>query len=226
VIAAVAWAPALRLLRTPRTRMAVAGWFAIALAFGIAARWRGSAHGADHALLGALGPLVLPLLAYVLVGGVVGGHSLSHATAPLVAFGASPARSAAAAILVAAGACVVSGALVAAGVDVLAHGSTDPPLLRDALASAYAGALGGAGYSAWFALGSSFGRRGGGRPVLLVADWVLGASDGAAALVTPRGHLRNLLGGVPPLDLSQRASAVALALLATGWALVAWRRAR
>ncbi|MGA7119898.1 MAG: hypothetical protein WBY94_07375, partial [Polyangiaceae bacterium] len=60
----------------------------------------------------------------------------------------------------------------------------------------------------------------------LVADWVLGASDGAAALLTPRGHVRNLLGGVPPLDVSQRASAIALVLLAIGWASVAWRRAR
>lgn len=226
MIAALVKAPVLRLLRTPRTRMAVAGWFAIGLAFGVAARWRGSTHAADHVLLEAFGPLVMPLLAYVLVGGVVGGQSLSRATAPFVAFGASPARAAAATILVAAAACVVSESFLAAGVDVLAHGSTDPPLLRDALASAYAGALGGAGYAAWFALGASFGRRGGGRPVLLVADWVLGASDGAAALLTPRGHVRNLLGGVPPLDVSQRASAIALVLLAIGWASVAWRRAR
>ncbi|MGP6156527.1 MAG: hypothetical protein ACLPYS_03190 [Vulcanimicrobiaceae bacterium] len=206
--------------------MAIGGWFAIAVAFAIATRWRGSSHAADHVLLEAYGPLLLPLLAYAIVGGVVGAQSLSRSAAPFVAFGASPARAAAAAVAVAAVTCMVAGALLAAGVDVLAHGSTDPPLLRDSMASAYAGGLGGGGYAAWFMLGASFGKRGGGRPVLLVVDWVLGASDGAAALATPRGHLRNLLGGMPPMDLPERASAAALLMLAIAWALVAIRRAR
>jgi hypothetical protein len=75
-------------------------------------------------------------------------------------------------------------------------------------------------------LGSSFGRRGGGRPVLLVVDWMLGASGGAAALMSPRGHVRNLLGGAPPMDLSERASALLLVALAVVCALWSVRRAR
>jgi hypothetical protein len=144
----------------------------------------------------------------------------------MVAFGAQPARAAAASIAVAAACCAVVGAGVAAIVAVVAHGIADPPRLHDATVSAYVGALGGAAYAAWFSLGASFGRRGGGRVALLVVDWILGANGGAGALLSPRGHVRNLLGGAAPMDLSQRASAAVLVILAIACALVAIRRAR
>jgi hypothetical protein len=226
VIAALARPPVARLLRTPRTRIAVGAWIAVAIAFAIAERWRGSAHATDRVLLDAYGPLVLPLLTYALVGGVVGNRSLSLAARPLIAFGASPARATALAVIVAAAACTVAGAVLAAGVSLVAHGSADPPMVRDAISSAYAGGLGGAGYATWFMLGATFGKRGGGRPMLLLVDWILGAGDGAAALFTPRGHVRNLLGGMPPMDLPGRASAAILTALAIAWALIALRRAR
>jgi hypothetical protein len=129
-------------------------------------------------------------------------------------------------MLVTAGACTIAGALLAAGADVVAHSPGDPPLGRDALASAYAGGLGGAAYATWFVLGASFGKRGTGRPVLLALDWLFGANDGATALVTPRGHLRNLLGGAAPMDLSQRASACILIAIAIASTVIAARRAR
>jgi hypothetical protein len=88
------------------------------------------------------------------------------------------------------------------------------------------GALGGAAYASWFSLGAGFGRRGGGRLVALLVDWLLGASGGVMALFAPRAHLRSLMGGAPPMDLSQRASAVALAILALACALGAVGRAR
>ena len=50
------------------------------------------------------------------------------------------------------------GALVAA----LAHGAGDPPVARDALASAWVAGLGGAAYASLFCFGASFGKRGGG----------------------------------------------------------------
>jgi hypothetical protein len=59
-----------------------------------------------------------------------------------------------------------------------------------------------------------------------VIDWLLGANGGVTALLAPRAHLRNLLGGAPPMDLSQRASAVALAILVLVCALGAVGRAR
>jgi hypothetical protein len=215
-----------RLLRGPRAWLGVAAWCALAFVFAMAARARGSAHGADHVLIDTYGALALPLLAYVIVGATLASQSLRASASPVVAFGAPPARAAAAAIAVAVVTCAAIGAVTAAAVALVAHGIADPPPLRDAAVSAYVGALGGAAYAAWFTLGASFGRRGGGRVVVLLLDWILGASSGAAALVTPRGHLRNLLGGVPPMDLSQRASAAALALLVVGCALVAIRRSR
>jgi hypothetical protein len=191
----------------------VIAWCALAVAFAVTARTSGSPHAADHVLLGAYAPLVLPLLTYVLAGTVIGTGSLELSAAPLVALGARPAPVIAVALLVATVVCAFSGGLLAAIVDLVAHASADPPLARDAFTCAYAGGLGGGVYAAFFALGASFGKRGGGRPLLLVLDWVLGVGDGPAALVTPRAHIRNLFGGVAPLELSERASALTLIVL-------------
>src|SRR6201999_237703 len=130
-----------------------------------------------------------------------------------------------AAALVSACACAALGAGLAAAVAATAHGAGDPPLARDVAISAYAGALGGAAYAAWFLAGAAFGKRGGGRTTLLAVDWAMGAGQSGAALFVPRAHLRNLLGGLPPLDVSERASAVALVVIALACVLVGTRRA-
>jgi len=51
VIAALARPPLARLLRGPRAWFGVAAWCALAFVFAMAARARGSAHGADHVLV-------------------------------------------------------------------------------------------------------------------------------------------------------------------------------
>src|SRR5207253_2328967 len=117
------------------------------------------------------------------------------------------------------------GAALGAAVAAVAHGTADPPLARDVLTSAYAGTLGGTAYAAWFVAGGAFGRRGGGRTTLLALDWMVGAGRSSAALYVPRAHLRNLLGGLPPLDVSERVSAVALVVIALACVLVGTRRA-
>jgi len=223
---ALARVPLSRLLRTPRTVVTIAAWTLLAVAFAAAARAQGAAHGADHVLVGAFGALVVPLLCYAIAGGALGANSLSAASAPAVAFGATPPRAAATTIAVVVAASAASCAVLGAAVAILAHGSADPPVARDAIASAYAGALGGAAYASLFALGSTFGRRGGGRTLALVADWLLGANATAVALVTPRAHLRNLLGGTPPAAFGERTSAVALVVLAILFATLAARRSR
>jgi len=226
LIAALARVPVARLSRTPRSWLPVAAWTLLGVAMAVLARSESAPNGADHVLVGAFGALVVPLLAYAVVGGAIGGGSLRASVAPAVAFGAPPARTAAVtvgfAVLVAAGLCACLGAVLAA----TAHGVDDPPLSRDALVSAYAGALGGAAYAGLFAMGASFGRRGGGRTVLLVADWILGSNSTALALLTPRGHLRNVLGGAPPWGLGERGSAIALFALALLFTLAAVRRTR
>ncbi len=226
MIGTLARLPVARLARAPRGWIAVGAWTLLALSIAVLARSRGAAHGADHVLLGTYGALVLPLLAYVIVGTVLGARSLAGSTAPLVAIGASPRPAAAVTVAVALVACAGTGCVLATSLALLAHGSADPPLAGDAMASAYAGALGGAAYASWFSLGAAFGRRGGGRSIFLVIDWLLGAGSGTAALVSPRGHLRNLLGGTPPMELSGRASAGALVLLTLVCALLAIRRSR
>lgn len=226
MIAALARPPLARIVRRPRVWIAVTAWCALALVVAEVARRRGAAHGADHVLVDTYGALIVPLLAYVFVGAAVASQSLRASTASLVAFGAAPLQAALATIAVVALICAASSAVVGAAVASVAHGASDPPRVHDALASAYAGGLGGASYAAWFGLGASFGRRGGGRSLFLVLDWILGATTGAGALITPRAHLRNLLGGMPPMGLSERLSALALFGLAVVCALLAARRSR
>ena len=226
MIAILARPPVARLLRSGRGRVAIIAWCALAVTFAVTARTSGSSHAADHVLLGAYAPLVLPLLAYALAGTVIGTRSLAYSAAPLVALGARPGQVTAVTLFVACAACAISGGLLAVVVDVVAHASADPPLGRDAITCAYAGGLGGGVYASLFASGASFGKRGGGRPLLLVLDWVLGAGDGPAALITPRAHIRNLFGGTAPLELSGRASALALVLIGLLCAAIGIRRAR
>lgn len=226
MIAALARPTLARVTRRPRTLLTVGAWCLLALGMAVASRVRGVPHGADHVLVGAFGGLALPLLAYTLVGAVVGARSLSASTAPVVAFGAPPVRAAAVTVGIGVVGCGLCGAVLAAVVALAAHGAGDPPPAGDALASAYAGALGGAAYGAWFLLGSSFGRRGGGRTVLLVADWLLGVGTSPAALVVPRAYLRCLLGGSGPMELSGPVCSAAIAALCLACVLGALLRAR
>ena len=218
--------PIARLSRTPRAWIPVGAWAALTLAAAWAARSTGSAHGADHALVGAYGALALPLLVYGVVAATLGGDGLARACGSLVAFGAPASRAALATIGVAIGASAIIGALLAAAVAAFAHGMSDPPLARDLATSAWIGALGAAAYAAYFCFGATFGARGGGRSAALVIDWIFGAGSGATALLFPRPHLRNLLGGAPALEMSQRGALVALVVVTVVFALLAVARAR
>lgn len=226
MIGALARVPALRLARTPRAWLPMLGWVLVGLGLALLARAQRAPNGADHVLLGAFGALVVPLLAYAAVAAALGSQSLASSVAPLVTFGAPPARAATITVIFAMGIAALPAAILGAIVARLAHGVDDPPAARDALVSAYVGALGAASYAAYFSMGASLGRRGGGRAVLLVVDWLLGSNQTALALVTPRGHLRNLLGGAPPFGLDERGSALALAAIGAVCALIAIRRSR
>lgn len=222
----LATAPALRILRTRSLWLALAGWTLLAVAVAAAARSGDTPLGATRVLLGVFGRVVLPLVTYAVVGAAIGPRSLRAAIDPLVAFGASPIPAGIGVVAVAAIASAACSAALAAAVAAIAHGPGDPARAFDAAASAYAAGLGAAAYAALFALGAAFGRRGGGRPVLLFVDALLGAQTGAAAVFVPRGHLRNLLGGAPPMNFPERASAVALVLLAVAFTALALRRVR
>jgi hypothetical protein len=217
--------PLLRAVRSPRGWLVIAGWIAFAIAGALLARRGGAVRGADHALLGAYGAVALPLLVYGVVAVVLGGHSLARSGTALVTLGASPYRVALATLGTSVAISALLGGLLALAVGALAHGSADPPLVRDLVVSAEVGALGGAAYAAYFTLGASFGARGLGRSVLLVIDWVFGVGRGASAVLTPRAHVRSLLGGMAPLDMTARGSFVALAVLVVVCGAIAVRRA-
>lgn len=63
-----------------------------------------------------------------------------------------------------------------------------------------------------------------GRALFLLADWLLGAGAGAAALPWPRAHLRALLGGESVLGLSAPINGVWLALIALSYLFFYLRR--
>lgn len=225
MIAPLARLPLARLTRTPRAWLPIVGWTALAVVAAYVTRGRGSAHGADHVLLGAFGGIALPLLVYGVVSATLGGDGLARSGASLVAFGAPPARVATVSVLVTALASAVLGAALAAAVAFVAHGSGDPPVVRDILTSAWIGGLGGAAYAAMFTLGACFGKRGAGRSAVLVVDWIFGSGYGALSCFFPRAHVRNLLGGDPSLELTQGASAMMLGGLVVVYAALAVVRA-
>src|SRR5262249_28306999 len=149
-IAALSFPVVMRLVRSPRAPLAFGLCAVACAALSLGARLHGVAHAADPLLIGLFGGYALPLLAYALVGAALGSRSLAASGAPLTAFGASPVRVAAISVVVAVAATAVACSVIAAGVALLAHGPGDQPVGRDALASAYAGALGGAAYASWF----------------------------------------------------------------------------
>lgn len=223
---ALARLPVARLTRTTRGWLPVLAWSALALATALVNRSEHLPHGADRALLGVFGSIALPLVAYAVVGGALGGDGLRRAGRPLVALGAPPARAAFAAVVVTMFLTALIGAALGALIAVLAHAPDDPPLVMDALTSAWTSALGGAAYAALFCFGASISARGAGRGVLLAVDWIVGSGSGAGAFLFPRAHLRNLHGGDGPLAVPQWGSSVSLCLIAAACAALACLLAR
>ena len=219
--------PFARLVRTRRGRGTVFLFTLVAFLAAWAARAGGSATGADHVMRGTFGALVLPLLAYGIVGAALGGAGMRRGIRAVVSLGAPPKTAALSCTLVAMIASALLCALVAAVACAIAHGASDPPLARDIPASMFVGLVGGAAYAAYFAAGSAIGS-GVYRAGFLVLDWFLGAAGGVGAVFTPRGHVISLLGGPLCAELPRAASSVGLVLLAAayvGLALLLSRRA-
>ncbi len=179
------------------------------------------AFAVDRTLTGVAFGLSLPLYCFVLAELATSRTTLFDAVGPLSRHGL-PRPALAQGLLGSTLALSALGGLVFGLTAVLVtRGPFDPLFVRDAVATSWIGALGGAAYAGLFALGSSFRR---GRLWLLLGDWLLGAGTGFLALPWPRGHVRNLLGYSPVLDLSQSAAAALLALVALLGSLVASRR--
>jgi hypothetical protein len=212
--------PLARLTRSPRAWVGIVGWTLLALLGAIVVRMRSEPSGADHVMRGSFGTIVVPLVAFAVVGAVVGGGGMRRGIRGVVALGAEPREAALATVGVAVAVMAVIGGVAAFVVCALAHGSADPPLLRDLPMSFGVGALGGAAYAAYFSAGSAIGR-GAMRGVFLALDWVIGSGAGFGSLFTPRAHVRSLLGGAPTFELSSRASSVFLFAILLLWIVLA-----
>ena len=204
--------PALRLLRTRRAWLPIAGMAILAVVTALALRSTGSPAGANHVMRGIFGFLVLPLVAYGVVGAVHGGSGLRRGIRGVVALGAPPRSAALASVGVAVVASAALCAILAVIVCALAHGPLDPPLSSDLPTSLWVGGLGGGTYAAYFSAGSAIGK-GAMRGVFLAFDWIVGSGAGVGALLTPRGHVHSLLGGPLCADLPQQTSSILLVLL-------------
>jgi hypothetical protein len=227
-VTSLAAVPLKRLLRTPRAWLALGFWLAIALVPAALERMRATGHGADHALLGFYSSIALPFVAYSVLSAVLGKDGLVTSGIALTNFGAPPFRVALHTVTIAVVASALIGGALGAVVAVVGHGPLDPPLSSDATLFAFgAGALGGGAYAAFFAVGASFGARGFGRSILLIVDWLFGTSSDTSALLVPRAHVRNLLGGAAPDDVSGRTSLLVLVFMIVVFTWFAcWRASR
>lgn len=223
--ARLAWAR----LATPRALWL--GCFALcatALMAGVE-RQASVAGAADRAVTG-LFRVVVPLAVFALAELASARQRLDASIWPLARFGhhgGAVALGHAAALALAA--MVVTTPCVLAAVTLArvgAPGLGGASLPADLFTTAWIGLAASAGYAALFTLGSTLGKRGGGRAALLTLDFVLGGI-GPFSLLFPRGSVENLIGLRAPLELSQRASSgvlVVAALAVTGIAALRSRR--
>jgi hypothetical protein len=198
-----------RIVRRP-TALSVLLGAALVVVAALVERREGSAGAVDRTL-GATFALVLPLVSFAVAAEATGRGNLRDAVWPAARYGVARRDVALGTVFAGAAASAVLGALFAVLAVLAAQGAGNPPVVRDVFTSAWIAGLTGAAYAAWFAFGATFGRRGGGRWVPLVLDFVVGGSAGALAAALPRGHAANLLGGAGPMGLGQAESSLVLA---------------
>jgi hypothetical protein len=215
--------PLLRAVRSRRAWLLLAGGAALSLGSAWVQHRHAAPHGADHVLLHLYGSVAVPLIAFGIVGAVLDGGSLARSGLAMRRLGASPARVAGSTVLVGIVLSAITCGALGAGVAAWAHGAGDPPALRDALETAGLGAAGGAAYAAYLAFGGAMGAGAWGRTALIVVDWMVGDGVDVASALTPRAHLRNLLGGAGPADLAPVESLASLLCLTLLYAAAATR---
>lgn len=178
----------------------------------------------DRSLFGVVFGWAIPLTAFLIISDICSQGRLAFGFDRLARFGHSRRRLAAGSIGVAAILTALFSLLYVWLALGFAGASQSPQLLGDGLTSSWIAALGGVSYVAWFAFWSSVGRNGGGRFIGLILDWGFGLGTTFGASWVPRAHLRNLLGGLPPMTLEQSSSsAFLLGLSAVCLALALWR---
>ncbi len=212
----------------PRSLVAVSGGtIAFGVLIGLLEQHAARGGAADRALATAF-RLLVPLSAMALFTLVVGTKNLRELAWPVARFGharhgVALGQLAFVTVLVA-----LTTLLSVACSVIVAHAlggarAAAAPLGSDLATSAWIALLVGAAYGAWFGLGATFGKQGGGRAAVLVLDFVLGAT-GFFGAVMPRGIAYTLIGHSAATELGQPvAGVVGLATVLVLWGLVAFR---
>jgi hypothetical protein len=213
-----------RILRRPTALSALLGAGLVVVA-GLIERRAGSAGAVDRTLAATFN-VVVPLVTFGVCAAVSGRENLREGVWSAARFGLARRDVALGAIGAACLASAALGAGFAALAVLVAHAAGNPPVAGDLLTSGWIAALTAAAYTGWFSAGATFGRRGGGRWLPLVLDFVVGAGSGIAAAVLPRANAASLLGGAGPLGLPQASSSLILAASAMTLAGLAALRCR
>jgi len=189
--------------------LACAALFAIA----VLERRSDASSAPDDVLSGAVFGIALPILAYLVSERVCAYQRLTRCVDDVARYGTNR-RAALLGVLLASAACsALASALLTIVALLGAHASDSSSLASDLRASVGIALIAGAVYALYFAAASLLGKRGGGRKWALVIDFLLGAGSSALAAPWPRGHVRNLLGGEPVIDLSQPSAWLALSVI-------------
>ena len=193
-------------------------------AIGVLERQSDAVSAPDDALMGAVFGIALPLVAYLVSEVACAGLRLDRSVDCLARYGTNRRAALCGVLLVSALSSAFAGALLTVSALLGAHAPRSPTLLADLRASVGIALVAGVVYALYFGAASLLGKRGGGRKWALIIDFVLGAGGSALAAPWPRGHVRNLLGGQPVIELSQASAWLALALI--GVACATWSVAR
>jgi hypothetical protein len=197
-------------LRGPSAALVLLFTCAALFAIGVLERQSNAASAPDDALQGAVFGIALPILAYLVSERVCGGERLDRSVDGVARYGCDR-RAALLGVLLASALCsALAGALITTFALLGAHTPHSATLAFDLRTSVGIALIAGPAYALYFSAASVLGKRGGGRKWALIVDLILGAGSSALAAPWPRGHVRNLLGGVPVVDLSQASAWLAL----------------
>jgi len=175
-----------------------------------------AASAPDDVLSGAAFGIALPLFAYFVSERACDGQRLDHSVDGVARYGANRRAALLGVLLASALGGALCGALLAIFAVLGAHSPHSNSLVSDLRASVGIALIAGSVYALYFGAASLVGKRGGGRKWALIIDFVFGAGSSALALPWPRAHVRNLIGGVPVVDLSQTSAWFALVLIGGG----------
>ena len=182
-------------------------------AIGVLERQSDAESAPDDALSGAAFGIALPLLAYLVSERVCAGQRLERSVDGVARYGTNR-RAALLGVLLASALCTALGsALLTVAALLGAHATHSPSLASDLRTSVGIALIAGLVYALYFGAASVLCKRGGGRKWALIVDFVLGAGGSALAAPWPRGHVRNLLGGAPVVELSQASAWLALGVI-------------